>query len=316
MYRFEILIILFVGDILKKRMVCMILNVSGRTDIVAFYSKWFINRYREGFVDVRNPFYPDQVSRIYFNDVDAIFFCTKNPIPILEFLSEIQKPMLFHVTLTPYKSNIEPNVPPKGILIEAIKKISNMIGSDQVCIRYDPIFLNDQYHLEYHKQAFEHLCALLEGYTKTMIVSFIDDYKNVRNHIKTLRIKPFTEEDLKQIGISFSESARKHGMVVQTCFEECDLTQYGFTKGDCLSATKAYQMTKKIYHKWKARKGGLCSCVEMVDIGVYNTCEHFCKYCYANYDEKKVAKNILDHDSNSSLLIGTLQKKDTIKIRK
>ena len=52
----------------------MILNVSGRTDIVAFYSKWFINRYREGYVDVRNPFYPKNVSRIYFDDVDLILF--------------------------------------------------------------------------------------------------------------------------------------------------------------------------------------------------------------------------------------------------
>ena len=32
----------------------MILMASGRTDIVAFYSKWFLNRYKEGFIDVRN----------------------------------------------------------------------------------------------------------------------------------------------------------------------------------------------------------------------------------------------------------------------
>lgn len=55
----------------------MILNVSGRTDIVAFYTDWFMNRYREGFFDVRNPFYKQQVSRIYVEDVDAILFCTK-----------------------------------------------------------------------------------------------------------------------------------------------------------------------------------------------------------------------------------------------
>ena len=64
----------------------MILNVSGRTDIVAFYSKWFLQRYKEGFVDVRNPFNPKLVSRISFNDVDAILFCTKNPILILDSL--------------------------------------------------------------------------------------------------------------------------------------------------------------------------------------------------------------------------------------
>lgn len=52
----------------------MILNVSGRTDIVAFYIE---NRYREVFVDVRNPFNPKLVSRIYFEDVDMILFCTK-----------------------------------------------------------------------------------------------------------------------------------------------------------------------------------------------------------------------------------------------
>ena len=44
----------------------MVLMVSGRTDIVAFYSKWFLNRYKEGFIDVRNPFNPKLISRINF----------------------------------------------------------------------------------------------------------------------------------------------------------------------------------------------------------------------------------------------------------
>ena len=87
----------------------MILNVSGRTDIAAFYTPWFMNRYHEGFVDVRNPFYPKLVSRIYFSDVDAIMFCTKNPIPILPYLEKIDKPKIFHITLTPYLKDIELN---------------------------------------------------------------------------------------------------------------------------------------------------------------------------------------------------------------
>ena len=118
----------------------MILNVSGRTDIVAFYTRWFMNRYKEGYVDVRNPFYPKLVSRINFDDVDLIMFCTKNPIPIVKFLKDIDKPILFHVTLTPYKKDIEPNVPPKGLIIEAIKKISSIIGACNIVVRYDPIY--------------------------------------------------------------------------------------------------------------------------------------------------------------------------------
>ena len=83
----------------------MILMVSGRTDIVAFYTKWFLNRYREGYVDVRNPFYPKNVSRIYFQDVDAILFCTKNPLPIINHLHKnLLLILLLALTLNLYKS--------------------------------------------------------------------------------------------------------------------------------------------------------------------------------------------------------------------
>ena len=294
----------------------MILNVSGRTDIVAFYSKWFMNRYKEGYVDVRNPFYPKMVSRINFSDVDAIMFCTKNPIPILKHLKEIDKPVLFHVTLTPYKKDIEPNVPNKKDIINAIKELSKIVGIDNLYIRYDPIFLSDKYDLNYHIKAFNKLCSLLNDYVKHIIISFIDDYKNVRNNINSLKYKEFTEEDYKQIGINFSKIAKENNMIIQTCAEENNLVEYGFIKEDCLSRNIAFKLTGKTKFKlWNAR-GKKCNCVEMVDIGVYNSCKHFCKYCYANYDEKQVNDNFSNHDPNSSLLIGTLQKDDLIKIRK
>lgn len=294
----------------------MILMVSGRTDIVAFYTEWFMNRYHEGFVDVRNPFNPKMVNRINFSDVDAIMFCTKNPIPIINHLKEIDKPILFHVTLTPYKKDVEPNVCPKGIIIEAIKKLSKIVGIDNLVIRYDPVFISEKYSINYHIKAFDKMCTLLNGYVKTIIISFIDDYKNVRKNKNELNFREFTEEDYEKIGISFSESAKRNGMTVQTCFEDKNLVEYGFKKGECLSHEIAYKLTGKTGFKtWNARKGKKCKCVEMVDIGVYNTCRHFCKYCYANYDESIVNDNYLKHNVNSSLLIGELQNDDEIKIR-
>ena len=161
----------------------MILNISGRTDVVAFYSEWLMNRLEAGFIDVRNPFNPKMVSRIMMDDVDLLFFCTKNPIPILDKLKDIKKKVYFHVTLTPYRKNIEPNVPPKGKIIEKKKKISKEIGKENIVVRYDPIFINDEYNIDYHIRAFNKLCELLDGHVLKILVSFIDNYKNVRNNI-------------------------------------------------------------------------------------------------------------------------------------
>lgn len=295
----------------------MILNVSGRTDIVAFYTPWFMNRYHEGFVDVRNPFYPKLVSRIYFSDVDAIMFCTKNPIPILPYLEKIDKPKIFHITLTPYLKDIETRVPDKVKIIEAIKQVSTMLGSEYTYVRYDPVFINDKYTIEYHIKMFERMCKQLEGYITHIIISFLDDYKNVRKNLKILNPKVLTKEDYKKIGENFANIAKEHHMTVQTCFEEENLVEYGFIKEECLGIELAKKLTgKEKFKKWKARTGGKCNCVEMVDIGVYNTCSHFCKYCYANYDEKKVKENIKKHDITSSLIIGNLEPDDIIKVRK
>jgi len=294
----------------------MILNVSGRTDIVAFYSEWFINRYRAGYLDVRNPFNKNLVSRIYFDNVDSIFFCTKNPKPILKYLGEIKKPIIFHVTLTPYKEDIEPNVPNKKDLIETIKQLSKLIGKDNLTIRYDPIFLSERYTLEYHKKMFQRLCTSLEGYAEKILISFIDDYKNVKNNMKVIRKRAFTEKDYQEIGTTFAKIAHNHGFIIHTCFEDKNLLEYGFDKGECLSHELAYILTGKKYKSSNVRKGKKCSCVEMADIGVYNSCKHFCKYCYANFDEKKVIENIRLHNKDSSLLIGELTEEDTIKERK
>ncbi len=291
----------------------MILNVSGRTDVVAFYTEWFMNRYNAGFLDVRNPISPKLVNRIYFKDVDAIIFCTKNPRPIIKYLDKIDKKMLFHITLTPYKKDLEPNVIGKGNIINDIKKVSDIVGIDNIYIRYDPILINDKYNINYHINAFNHMCNLLNGYVKHIIISFIDEYKNTKKNKNILKNKELTKEDLKKIGTNFSKIAKNNNMTVQTCCEN-DYTEYGFIKEDCISPNLAFKLTGKTnFKKWKSRS---CNCVNMVDIGVYNTCPHFCKYCYANYDENKVLKNIKNHVPSSTFLIGKSNYDDIIKVRK
>ena len=295
----------------------MILNVSGRTDIVAFYTDWFMNRLKEGYVDVRNPFNPQMVSRIYMEDVDLICFCTKNPIPILNRIKEIDKKVYFHITLTGYQKDIEPGLPDKKDIIKAIKELSQIIGKDNIVIRYDPIFISDKYNVDYHIKAFEKICEHLSGYVSKILIHFINDFKNVQRNYNVLKFKTITQEDYIKLAIAFGKISKKYNVPVFTCNEEIDFTEYGFIKDECLSKEIAYKLTGKIYKKkWNARKDLLCNCVNMVDIGSYNSCKHFCKYCYANFNEKEVLDNFSKHDVSSSLLVGKLKEDDIIKVRK
>ena len=145
--------------------------------------------------------------------------------------------------MTPYNKGIEPNVPDKSLIIDAIKKISKIIGKENIYIRYDPIFLSDIYDIDYHKKAFSRLVKLLSGHTEYIIVSFIDDYKNVRKNMDVLRCRDFTREDFQDIGKYFSEEAKKYGMSVQTCFEDNTLVEYGFIKNECMSKELAKRLT-------------------------------------------------------------------------
>lgn len=283
----------------------MIINASGRTGIVAYYMNWFVNRWNEGYFDVRNPFNPKLVSRIFVSDVDMIVFCTKNPLPLLDTIHLFSVPIQLQVTITGYFKDMEPQVPDKGEIIACVQKLSSYLGKENVCVRYDPILLNSKYDVDYHIRAFNKLCTILKGYVSKMIVSFVDDYKNVRNNHLDYH-EPSNEEYLK-----LKEAFEKNDMKIVSCME--NKYHIGDEKDCCISIKYAFERTGKFFKEWKARD---CHCVNMVDVGAYNSCLHGCKYCYANFDSKKIVSNYKMHDVNSSLLIGHLNLDDQVKIRR
>ena len=127
----------------------MIVSASRRTDIPTFYSEWFYNRIKEGFLYVRNPMNAHQISRIDLSPdvVDCIVFWTKNPIPMLPRLDELEAyKYYFQFTLTGYGKDMEANLPDKKQkLIPAFRQLSAKIGKKRVIWRYDPIVLTHKY---------------------------------------------------------------------------------------------------------------------------------------------------------------------------
>lgn len=292
----------------------MVVNVSGRTDVVAFYMDWFMKRLDEGFFLVRNPFCKNLVHRIDCEDIDLLVFCTKNPEPLLKNLSSISIPFIVHVTITPYGMDYEPNVPNKKSTIEVVKRLARIIGKDKIYIRYDPIILSEKYTVEEHIKLFRSIVESLKGCTNSIIVSFVDDYKNVQKNMEVLKKREPSEEDYALIGKSFVEIASENDMTVQTCGEVNTLFEYGFIQEDCVTSELVERLTGKVIkEKWHARSDKNCNCIHMYDIGDYNSCKHMCKYCYANYNEDEIQKNVLKHDVDSPILLGDIGENDVIK---
>lgn len=292
----------------------MIINTGQRTDIPAFYSQWFANRLKEGFVCVRNPFDPSQVSRYRLDPsvVDVIGFCTKNPAPMFEHMDLLKDyGQYWFVTITPYGRDIEPNVPDKHRILEDFKRLSDIVGIDSVGWRFDPILLSERYAAGYHLNAFEQIASALEGYTKTAVISFIDLYPKVRRNFPEAR--EVGKEDRIALGKEMIRIASAHGMTVKPCAEGDELAEFGADCSGCMQIRDYEQAIGKRLNVPK-RKGAReeCACYLSCDIGAYNTCLHMCRYCYANAEPEVVRANSRMHDPSSPFLIGNYREGDRV----
>lgn len=293
----------------------MILQTGFRTDIPGFYSTWFANRLRAGFVLVRNPYDPQSVTRYAINPdvVDLIGFCTKNPAPMLPRM-ELLRPygQYWFVTITPYGPEIEPHIPPKAQVLQDFIALSKIVGPDCIAWRYDPIFLSGTYTAARHIAEFEQMAAVLSGYTRTCVISFIDLYEKVRRNFPQVKSVPLAERET--LGKAFIEIGKKYGMMIRPCAEGTALARYGADCSGCMTQRTfetALHRPLRLPPQKPARRE--CACCLTADIGAYNTCGHGCLYCYANASHVTVAQNMRMHDPASPFLVGHSQPGDVIR---
>lgn len=266
----------------------MVISASRRTDLPAFHSSWFFDRLEEGVVSVRNPYNHSQVREVSLSpdQVEGIVFWTKNPLPMLPHLDKLRDySYYFQFTLTPYGSEIEKNIPSKSqVLLPAFRQLSRLLGPERVIWRYDPILLSSRYTPEFHRDAFERMAAFLSGYTNRCVISFLDFYRNTASRLRQQDLLPMEDAVLRDLAGHLAESGRRHGIRLETCCEEMDLSEFGIGHGCCIDASLLEQISGrslKIPKDKNQRK--LCGCAASVDIGSYGTCPGGCLYCYAHF---------------------------------
>ncbi len=300
----------------------MIISATRRTDIPSFYGEWFVNRLKEGYVLVPNPYNKNRYSKASLmpNDVDIIVFWTKNPIPFLKHLPEIDRmgySYYFQFTLTPYGKETERNLPDKEVLLDCFAELSERLGKHRMVWRYDPIIIDDVHTIDYHTERFSHMASRLKDSTERCVISFVDSYKNVTSRMGKDPSHHMTEQNIHTLAEIFGRIATENGFELYTCAEKVHLERYGIKHGACIDKSIIEKVLGSSITDTKEKKGRPdCLCLESIDIGTYNSCGNGCSYCYAIQNENTALINMTGHNPLSPLLIGEVDKTAIITERK
>lgn len=317
----------------------VIVSASRSTDIPAFYSDWFFQRLKEGYVKWKNPFngVPLYVS---FQNTRLIVFWSKNHKPMmkhLDYLNEKDINYYFQFTLNDYDAEkLEPQVPNVQSRIETFIELSEKIGKEKVIWRFDPLILTDKIGVDELLRKIENIGDQLKNHTNKLVFSFADikTYKKVQNNLKSNSIyyQEFNERTMTEFAASLQYLNENWHFELATCAEQIPLEKYGIEHNKCVDDDLIIKLfshdkvlmdflgvkiippdmfnpegsiEKKRNNKDKGQRQH-CGCIISKDVGEYNTCPHLCEYCYANASKQIALKNwdLHKQDRNNEMIKG------------
>lgn len=286
----------------------MVISASYKTDIPAFYGRWFLNRLDAGYCWVKNPVSgrPFYVS-LEPGDVDGIVYWTKNPWPFINSAREVRRkgyPSYFQYTITGYGESIERAVLPCARSFEAVRRIVDEHGKGSVVWRYDPIIVCDAMPLEWHVSNFEYLAASLAGYVDEVATKFLVLHAKTRRNLAQAigQTRHDTSPEEKALLLRrLMKIAANHGMKLTLCSQPDILVD--LPHAVCIDAARLNLLGANIESPKTLGNRPGCLCVEARDIGDYDTCPQGCVYCYATQQQRLAIRRHRLHDPEAPSLI-------------
>ncbi|MFH1087433.1 MAG: DUF1848 domain-containing protein, partial [Chloroflexota bacterium] len=292
----------------------MIISASRRTDIPAFYHKWFMNRIRAGWCAVPNPVNLHSIPPVELNPsaVEAIVFWSKNPAPMMPNLPELDERgyrYYFQFTLNAYPAVIEPNLPPLSTRISTFQELSERISAPRVIWRYDPLMISGITPVDFHTDQFSLLCQELRHSTRRVVVSVLDVYASVERKLAALEREGLGIEresnSINRLMTDLAKIAKSHGLEICSCAEQQDFTAMGVPPGQCIDANLINSLwSLRVTYRKDPGQRPACLCAVGKDIGVNDTCLHGCAYCYSTKSYSVAERRFREHDPDSPLLWG------------
>ena len=332
-------------DITGSTLTPVIVSASRETDLPCFFSDWFLERLKEGWCEWKNT-YSGTIHKVSFAKTRMIVFWSKNPRPLLRRLDEVEalgfRNYYFQFTLNDYeREGLEPKVAPLEERIDTFRALADRIGKERVIWRFDPLMLGSAagtkpgppasgLSVDVLLERIGNIGRQLKGYTEKLVFSFIDieAYRKVQRNLEGLGVREFSPEEQRRFAQGLAELNKELGLELATCGEEADLSAYGVRHNKCVDD----DLMMRLFHddaelmdfigaefdmfsgwhitKSKKDKGQrkACGCIVSKDIGMYNTCPHLCRYCYANAQDAQVLTNYTRHRQSplSPLLVPAL----------
>lgn len=307
----------------------VIISASRSTDLPAFHAEWFMNRLRAGYTVWRNPFNQRQ-QYISFSQARVIVFWSKNPAPLLPYLREIEDMgynYYFQFTINDYEDEgWEPRIPSLAERVTVCSKLFKLVGPERIIWRFDPLLLSDSVDENVLIQKIERVGNLVRGFTQKLVFSFadIETFRKVRTRMtkEGISYQEFDHDSMRSMAERIAELNVAWGLKLGTCSESIDLMDLGIEHNRCIDGSlmrRLFANDRKLqaflssgqsspslnmsglHDTWQNKfkdKGQRkeCGCIVSKDIGAYDTCGHFCSYCYANKSNKSVLRNLSNAD--------------------
>jgi len=296
-----------------------IISVSRRTDIPAFYGDWFMQRLKEGFAGVVNPFGGKKyIVSLKTQDVICFVFWSKNFSPFIENLKIIDGlgyKFYFNYTVTALPSVFENNVE-KQSAIESLKQLSRTYSPRHINWRFDPIILSGSaelaevgtYDRNFYISAFEELASEFTSYVERCYFSFVVEYSKVKRNFEELerttglKITNYGNDFKIELANDLASIAERYGIRMFSCCGDY-LVNDNIHKAHCIDGgiIESLFFPDGLQYKEKPTRKE-CGCTQSTDIGTYDTCPHGCVYCYANSNKHRARKAFSNHDKESAFL--------------
>jgi hypothetical protein len=281
----------------------IVISASRRTDIPAFYMKWFMKQIKNGHFEVVNP-YNRHVSIVpaTLDKVHTILFWSKNFGPFIksgfgEKLREMGYNVYFNFTINSKEPLLEPNVPALEERIRQLEYLCRNFGAGSISWRFDPICFyktkDGKIHDNLHD--FNYISSKASRYgIKRCITSFMDDYHKIRKRIAKIPGFAFIDPPIEiksEIILKLKDKLFDKNISLHTCCEKELLSilpeNSGITKSSCIPndlLMKLFGGSLSLNKDSGQRIKNGCGCKVSADVGSYSLhpCYHNCLFCYAN----------------------------------